>query len=180
MAKEQGGPQISFQCLLYPVTDYAFETKSYNDFAEGPWLTKKAMQWFWKAYVPEESMASDIHVSPLRASTEQLKGLPPALVITDENDVLRDEGEAYAHKLMQTGVEVSSVRINGTHHDFMMLNGLAQTTPTKTAFLLACKMLKRVLHKDCKHHEHKQCGHGHHGEGHGNCHIHGHKEKTEA
>lgn len=103
------------------------------------------MIWFWQAYAPDEKDRENIMASPLNASTEQLKGLPPALIITDENDVLRDEGEAYARKLNAAGVDVTAIRFNGTIHDFMMLNPIADTMPTRTAVLLAVSKLREVL-----------------------------------
>lgn len=138
-------PNIDFQLLFYPVTDASFDTESYHEFAEGPWLTKKAMIWFWKQYAPDESKREEIYACPLRATTDELAGLPPALVITDENDVLRDEGEAYAQKLSNAGVQVGAVRVNGTIHDFVMLNVLADTIPTKIAIELAVRVLQDVL-----------------------------------
>ena len=138
-------PNIDFQLLFYPVTDASFDTESYHEFAEGPWLTKKAMIWFWKQYAPDESKREEIYACPLRATTEELAGLPPALVITDENDVLRDEGEAYAQKLSDAGVQVGAVRVNGTIHDFVMLNAFADTIPTKIAIELAVRVLQDVL-----------------------------------
>lgn len=145
LAKERKGPKIDYQLLLYPVTDANFENGSYQQFAEGPWLTKEAMKWFWNAYEPNVSNRKDPHVTPLNATIEQLKGMPPALVITDENDVLRDEGEAYAHKLMQAGVEVAAVRFLGTHHDFMLLNAIAKTPATRTAIELVCLKLRNLF-----------------------------------
>ncbi len=147
MAKRNGKPAIDFQLLLYPVTNAEFETDSYNEFAEGPWLTKKAMQWFWDQYVPDKSVRREIFASPLQATLEDMKNLPPALVITDENDVLRDEGEAYARKLDEAGVEVGTVRINGTIHDFLMLNDLGDTVPTRAALALAVTVLQDVLYQ---------------------------------
>jgi acetyl esterase len=146
LAKERGGPPIRFQLLFYPVTDANFDTGSYRAFADGPWLTREAMKWFWDAYAPDEGRREDPHVSPLRASLAQLAGLPPALVITDENDVLRDEGEAYAAKLSQAGVKVTQVRYLGTIHDFVMLNGLADTPATRSAIDLASATLRQALH----------------------------------
>jgi acetyl esterase len=108
-------------------------TGSYREFAEGPWLTRKAMAWFWDQYLPDVSKRGDIHASPLNASTEQLQGLPPTLLIVDENDVLRDEGEAYGRKLAQAGVRVTSFRYHGTIHDCMMLNPLAGTPAVRAA-----------------------------------------------
>jgi acetyl esterase len=147
LAKERKGPAIRYQLLFYPVTDANFETGSYNQFANGPWLTREAMKWFWNAYLPDEAQRKDIHVSPLQASLEELKGLPPALVITDENDVLRDEGEAYAHRLAAAGVPVTQVRYLGTIHDFVMLNALAETPATRSAIALANSALIKALAK---------------------------------
>jgi acetyl esterase len=145
LAKERGGPKIDYQVLFYPVTDAAMNTKSYEQFADGPWLTKAAMKWFWDAYAPNAEDRKKITVSPLRASLEQLSGLPAALIITDENDVLRDEGEAYAHKLMQAGVEVTSIRFLGTIHDFVMLNALTKTPASRSAIALVCEKLQKVF-----------------------------------
>jgi acetyl esterase len=145
MAKERGAPEIRLQALFYPVTNAAFDTDSYQQFAEGPWLTRKAMQWFWDAYLPDVKTRSEPTASPLQASLEQLAGLPPALVITDEADVLRDEGEAYARKLRQAGVDVASVRYEGVFHDFMMLNALAETNATRSAIAQAAAALKTAL-----------------------------------
>lgn len=133
MAKERNGPKIAAQLLFYPVTDASMSTASYAEFAEGPWLTKAGMAWFWDQYLPDVSKRSDVRASPLNASLEQLAGLPRTLLIVDENDVLRDEGEAYGRKLAQAGVEVTSLRLNGTVHDFMMLNPLAGTPSVRAA-----------------------------------------------
>jgi len=145
MAKERGGPKISFQVLFYPVTDANFETESYKTFADGPWLTKKAMEWFWDAYLPDASKRKEIAAAPLNASLDQLKGLPDALIVVDENDVLRDEGEAYARKLAQAGVRVTSVRYNGTIHDFVLLNPIANTPAVRGALQQANTALKAAL-----------------------------------
>jgi acetyl esterase len=145
LAKERGGPAIRYQALLYPVTNAAFDTESYEQFAEGPWLTRKAMQWFWDAYLPDASRRSAATASPLQATPEQLRGLPPALVITDEADVLRDEGEAYGRKLSQAGVDVTAVRYEGVFHDFMMLNALAETNATRDAIAQTARALKAAL-----------------------------------
>ena len=145
MAKERGGPNFRYQALFYPVTDASFDTASYKTFANGPWLTEPAMRWFWDAYAPNEADRAKPTASPLRASLDQLRGLPPALVITDENDVLRDEGEAYAHKLMQAGVEVTAVRVLGTIHDFMMLNAITNTPAVREAVWGATQKLRAVL-----------------------------------
>ena len=119
--------------LFYPVTDADFDTRSYNTFADGPWLTKAAMQWFWEAYLPDVAARRQITATPLSASLDQLKGLPEAPVIVDESDVLRDEGEAYARKLSEAGVRVTSIRYNGTIHDFVLLNALSDTPAVRGA-----------------------------------------------
>jgi acetyl esterase len=145
LAKERKGPAIRYQVLFYPVTDAAMNTDSYSEFASGPWLTKPAMEWFWKAYAPNREDRKKVTASPLSARVEQLKGLPPALIIVDENDVLRDEGEAYAKKLIEADVEATAVRMLATHHDFAMLNALADTPACKAAVQLASQKLAGAL-----------------------------------
>lgn len=145
MAKEKK-IKILKQVLFYPVTGANFNNGSYKQFAEGPWLTKPAMEWFWHAYAPNLADRKKAIVCPLHASPDQLKDLPPALVITDENDVLRDEGEGYAHKLMQSGVPVTAVRFLGTFHDFAMLNALSETPAARSAIALAIQHLHAALH----------------------------------
>ncbi len=145
LAKERGGPKIDFQVLFYPVTDANFDTPSYREFGNGPWLTKPAMEWFWNAYEPNLANRKKHTACPLQASLDQLQHLPPALIITDENDVLRDEGEAYAHKLMQAGVTVTAVRYLGTIHDFALLNPLAQTPAARNAISLAIHSLQKAF-----------------------------------
>jgi acetyl esterase len=122
LAKERGGPNIMFQSLFYPVTDANFDTPSYRAYQDGYFLTREAMKWFWENYTSDQTNRKEPTVSPLQASTEQLRGLPPALIINGEFDVLRDEGEAYAHKLIEAGVPVTGLRYHGTIHDFVMLN----------------------------------------------------------
>src|SRR5690606_23224410 len=108
MAKERGGPSLIAQLLLYPVTDATMATRSYDRFAEGPWLTRTAMAWYWDQYLPDLAKRSDIHASPVNATLDDLAGLPQTLLIVAENDVLRDEGEAYGRKLAAAGVRVTS------------------------------------------------------------------------
>ena len=144
--KEEKGPNIKFQLLLYPVTNADMDTDSYENFSDGPWLTKKAMEYFWDAYVPNVSLRQNKYISPLHADVEDLKNLPSTLILTVENDVLRDEGEAYARKLDNAGVDVINVRINGTIHDFMMLNALSETEPVKGALKIICSVLRAELH----------------------------------
>lgn len=143
MAKERSGPAISKQLLFYPVTDAAFDTESYHLFAEGFFLQRTGMKWFWDQYTTDPEERAQITASPLRASLEQLSGLPEALIITGEADVLRDEGEAYAAKLREAGVPVTAVRFQGIIHDFVMLNALAETHANKGALLLATAWLKQ-------------------------------------
>lgn len=137
LAKERGGPKIDYQVLFYPVTDANFETESYNEFANGYWLSKSAMKWFWNAYLPDENQRKQYTVSPLQASVDKLRNLPSALIITNECDVLRDEGEAYAHKLIEAGVDTTAIRLLGTIHDCAMLNALADTPAVQVAINLA-------------------------------------------
>ncbi|MGW1273830.1 alpha/beta hydrolase [Streptomyces sp. NPDC002491] len=146
MAKERGGVPLVQQVLFYPVTDAAFDTGSYHQFAEGYFLRRDAMQWFWDQYTTDESERAQITASPLRATPEQLKDLPPALVITGEADVLRDEGEAYGNRLREAGVPVTAVRFQGVIHDFVMLNALRPTYAAEAAINLAVGTLRDALH----------------------------------
>jgi acetyl esterase len=145
MAKERGDVRFVQQSMYYPVTDAAMDTGSYDQFAEGYFLTAKSMAWFWDAYLPDVERRSEPFASPLRASDEQLAGLPPAFVIVDEADVLRDEGEAYAARLRGAGVEVTTVRYDGITHDFMMLNPLSATHATRAAVAQAISTLRDAL-----------------------------------
>lgn len=148
MAKERGDVPLVQQVLFYPVTDAAFDTPSYGQFAEGYFLRRDAMQWFWDQYTADEKQRDEITASPLRASVEQLRDLPPALVITAEADVLRDEGEAYANKLRQAGVPVTAVRYQGIIHDFVMLDALRETHAAEAAINQAISTLRTALHAD--------------------------------
>ncbi|UUN30567.1 alpha/beta hydrolase [Streptomyces sp. FIT100] len=145
MAKERGDVRFVQQSLFYPVTNADMDTKSYSDFATGYFLTAKAMEWFWDAYAPDRTQRSEITASPLKAGLDQLAGLPPAFVIVDEADVLRDEGEAYAAKLRAAGVDVTTVRYDGITHDFMMLNPLSDTHATRAAVAQAITVLSDAL-----------------------------------
>lgn len=146
MAKQRGDVPLVQQVLFYPVTDASFDTASYHQFATGYFLRRDAMQWFWDQYTTDEAERAQITASPLRASTEQLTGLPPALVITGEADVLRDEGEAYANKLRTAGVPVTAVRYQGIIHDFVMLNALRETHAAEAAINQAVATLRTALH----------------------------------
>ncbi|WP_417354971.1 alpha/beta hydrolase [Gallaecimonas pentaromativorans] len=145
MAKDKGTPHIRFQLLLWPVTDANFDTGSYKKYAEGYFLTRPMMKWFWDAYTTNPKDRAQIYASPLRASIKELKGLPPALIQTAEEDVLRDEGEAYGRKLNAAGVDVTSVRYNGLIHDFGLLNALADVPAVEAALDQAGTALKEHL-----------------------------------
>ena len=145
LAKQRGDVQFVHQSLYYPVTDAGQDTPSYKEFADGPFLSAKAMAWFWDAYLPDQGKRGDFTVSPLRASLDQLTGLPPALIIVDENDVLRDEGEAYARRLIQAGVPTTCVRYNAIIHDFMMLNPVRSTQAATAAIEQAIQTLRKAL-----------------------------------
>jgi acetyl esterase len=145
MAKERGDVKFVAQLLFYPVTDANFDTGSYEQFAEGYFLRRDGMQWFWDQYTTSEQQRNEITASPLRASLDQLSGLPQALVINGEADVLRDEGEAYANKLRKAGVPVTAVRYQGIIHDFVMLNALRETHAAAAAIQQAIDFLSEAL-----------------------------------
>lgn len=145
MAKERGDVPLVQQVLFYPVTDASFDTGSYHRFGTGYFLRRDAMQWFWDQYTTDEGQRAEVTASPLRASVDQLAGLPPALVITAEADVLRDEGEAYANKLRQAGVPVVATRYQGIIHDFVMLNALRGTNAAEAAIGQAVAVLRTAL-----------------------------------
>jgi acetyl esterase/lipase len=145
LAKERGEVTFVAQVLFYPVTNAAFDTPSYDQFATGYFLRRDGMQWFWDQYTTDDRERAQITASPLRASLEQLAGLPPALVITGEADVLRDEGEAYAAKLRAAGVAVTTVRYAGITHDFVMLNALRGTQAAEGAISQAIAALRAAF-----------------------------------
>jgi acetyl esterase/lipase len=144
-AKDRGAPDILYQILLWPVTNASFDTASYDQFAEGYFLTRNMMRWFWDSYLPDPLERCDVYASPLRARTERLKGLPSALIVTAEMDVLRDEGEAYARALDCAGVDVTAIRYNGMIHDFGLLNPLSQIPGTRSVILQASQELRKRL-----------------------------------
>src|SRR3954464_5848525 len=146
LAKQRGDVSFVQQVLFYPVTDANFDTDSYHQFAEGYFLRRDAMEWFWDQYTTDAAQRAEITASPLRASLKELAGLPPALVITGEADVLRDEGEAYANKLRAAGVPVTAVRYQGIIHDFVMLNALRSTHAASAALAQAITTLTTALH----------------------------------
>lgn len=133
MAKLRNGPKIHKQLLYYPVTNACFNTLSYNKFAVNYYLYKAGMMWFWDQYTTCQNDRRQITASPLRSSIGELHGLPQAIIINGEADVLRDEGEAYATKLRLAGVSVTQIRVKATIHDFVMLNSLDKTNACRIA-----------------------------------------------
>ncbi|MDN6900427.1 alpha/beta hydrolase [Oenococcus sicerae] len=146
LAKQRHGIKISQQLLYYPVTDADFETGSYNEFQDNYYLTKAGMQWFWDQYTTNQQQRLEITASPLRASLKELADLPEALILTDEADVLRDEGEAYARKLREAGVAVTQVRFQAMIHDFVMLNVLDNTHAARAAMALSTAWVMKHNH----------------------------------
>jgi acetyl esterase/lipase len=145
MTKDRNGPKIAYQVLFIPATDARVDTKSYHDYATGRFLARAFMKYGWDLYVPDEAERNNPYVSPLRASDDELKGLPPALVITAENDPLRDEGEAYARKLMNAGVRVTATRFDGMIHDFVLLNAIRDTSEVESALREASDGIRDAL-----------------------------------
>ncbi|GAA4591053.1 acetyl esterase [Actinoplanes octamycinicus] len=145
LAKQRSGPALAAQALLTPVTDAAFGTDSYHQFAEGYGLRRDTMPWLWDQYLPDVPLRAEITASPLRATAEQLAGLPPALVVVAEADVLRDEGEAYAAKLRAAGVPVTAVRYQGAVHDFLALDALRETQAARAATAQTAAFLRDAL-----------------------------------
>ena len=150
MAKQRGDVNFVQQSMYYPMTDAVTneDSESYRLFKDGPYGTAETMAWFWSSYLPEQDLRAESTVSPLRATLDELKGLPPALVIVDENDILRDQGEAYASKLRDADVPTACVRFNGTMHDFMNLNALRDTETTRAAMNLAASTFRRAFGMD--------------------------------
>ncbi len=126
--RDEGGPALAFQLIVNPVTDCSLDTASYREFAEGLFLTRDQMRWYWDHYLADPAERAHPWASPLRAA--DLSGLPPALVFTAENDPLRDEGEAYAARLAESGVPTIARRVEGVIHGFM---NLGNTTPKGAA-----------------------------------------------
>lgn len=145
MAKDRGDVSFVQQSMYYPVTDAAMDTASYDEFATGYYLSRKAMEWFWDAYTTDPTQRAEITASPNKASRQQLEGLPPALVFVDEADVLRDEGESYAAKLREAGVAVTTVRYPGVVHDFMLLNSMSGSYATRAAIAQATAYLRAAF-----------------------------------
>jgi acetyl esterase/lipase len=145
VAKHKGGPELRCQVMLWPVTDANFETESYHEYADGYFLSRAMMMWFWDAYAPNPGRRHEIYASPLQATVDELKGLPPTLIQVAGNDVLRDEGLAYARKLDAAGVDVTSVRYENLIHDYGLLNAISQVPAVRDALHQAAEMLKKHL-----------------------------------
>lgn len=145
MAKQRGGPRFLAQALIYPVTDAEFDNESYSEFAEGYHLRRDMMEWFWDQYTQDPAERELITVSPLKATLEDLRDLPPALVINGEAEVLRDEGEAYARKLRAAGVDVEASRHGGMIHDFMMLDATRNDHGAQAATAETVAFIRRHL-----------------------------------
>ena len=145
MTKDRNGPKLSLQVLLYPATDASVDTNSYHEFATGRFLPRAFMKYGWDRYAPDEQTRNNPYASPLRASSGELKGAAPALVVTVENDPLRDEGEAYARKLKESGVTVTAVRYNGMIHDFMLLNGIRDVPGVQSALQQSSDAIRSAL-----------------------------------
>lgn len=146
MAKERGDVSFVQQVLFYPVTDANFDTDSYREFADGYFLSRDGMKWFWDQYTTSEHDRAQITASPLRATTEQLAGLPPALIINAAADVLHDDGALFADKLREAGVPVTHVTYSAIIHDFVMVNAMHDTHASTAAVDQAVATLKTALH----------------------------------
>jgi len=147
LAGQRGGPEIAAQVLIYPATGSEFNSPSFQEFATGYFLTKENSQWFWQQYTGGQAIEHEPTACPLVATLDQLREMPPALVITAECDVLRDEGEAYARKLTQAGVPVTCTRYLGAIHGFMGINALADTPAACAARAQVNTMLRESLGK---------------------------------
>jgi acetyl esterase len=145
MSKQRRGPKIVIQVLFYPPTAADFVAASYREWSRGPWLTRQDMQWLRNAYLPHINDQVAVTAAPLNATIDELRGLPDTLLITAEVDVLRDEGEAYARKLLEAGVHTTCTRYVGTIHDFVMLNALADTPAARGAIGQANAALRSAL-----------------------------------
>jgi len=144
-AKENKGPEIKTQVLLWPLTDAGFDYKSFKLFGEQRFLTTPLMKWMADQYMVSPKDGENIYLSVLKAPQDKLKGLPPTLIEVAENDILRDEGEALGRKLDEAGVDVTTIRFNGVIHDWGMLNGFAEIHPVKTLIMFSAAMLKKYM-----------------------------------
>jgi acetyl esterase/lipase len=145
LAKQRNGPKIGYQVLFYPVTDATFDTQSYQEFASGYQLDKDTMEWMWDSYLPNKDARKEPMASPLQAPVDMLRGLPPALVITAEQDILRDEGEAYASKLAEAGVPTTGAQYLGEVHGFIVEGVSTETPAASDAIDLASKKLSKAF-----------------------------------
>jgi acetyl esterase len=146
LAKQRRGPEISFQLLFYPVMTDAIRTRSDELFGDGPWLTREAIARCFDVVMPGVACRSEATAFPLKASTVQLNDLPEALVIVAECDPVRDDGEAYASRLIEAGGTATCTRYNNTIHDFVVLNDLAGAPVTRSAIAQATFALRTALH----------------------------------
>ena len=144
-AKKKKGPKIKGQILLWPYSEASTEAKSYRKYGEERFLTTSLMEWMRNNYVNDRREWDNIYVSPMRATKEELKGLPPTLIEVAENDILRVDGETLGRHLDEAGVDVTTVRFNGVIHDWGLLNGFAKIAPTKSLIVFTAAMLKKYL-----------------------------------
>jgi acetyl esterase/lipase len=145
LARDRGDVNVVYQQLLWPALSADLDTESYRAFGDGRFLPRAFMQYGWDHYAPDAATRENRYAAPLKATVEQLRGLPPTLIQTAENDVLRDEGEAYARKLDEAGVDVTNVRYNGAIHDFALLNALLEVPSTGSAIRQAAADLRYHL-----------------------------------
>jgi acetyl esterase/lipase len=146
MAKAKKSPHIRFCIMMWPIVDAHFDTESYKQYGKDRFLTKSLMMWMYDLYTIDPKQRKEPYASPLQATTQQLEGFPPTLIQVAENDILRDEGEAFGRKLEKAGVRVTCVRYNGMIHDFGLLNGLANHPATRSLFIHAAAELQKHLH----------------------------------
>ncbi|MET0637134.1 MAG: alpha/beta hydrolase [Chitinophagaceae bacterium] len=144
-AKDNNGPKIKVAVMMWPVTNAVYTDASWLYYGQGRYLTAAAMKWMWDLYIPDAAKRLEVYASPLQASLEGLRGLPPTLILVDENDILRDEGEAYGRKLVDAGVTSTTVRYNGVIHDWGLLNGLATIPQTRDLIVQVSGELKKYL-----------------------------------
>lgn len=145
MAKDKGGPEIKCLIAMWPVTDASMDFGSWKEYGSQRFLTSSLMTWMFNNYSADAAQRNERYYSPLRATTAQLRGLPPTLIEVAENDILRDEGEAMGRKLDQAGVDVTTIRFNGVTHDWGLLNGFSNLSPTRSLFIFSGAMLKKHL-----------------------------------
>ena len=141
LAKRRRGPALAFQIMFYPIMSDSTESASYSEFGAGPWISARTMKNLINAQFSPETRG-EVAAFPLNANFTELEGLPPALIVTAENDLVRDDGETYAKKLMQAGVPVTATRYLGTIHDFLVIDDLAETPSARAALLQACSAMR--------------------------------------